>query len=156
MPYPGNFSTGVFANNVAIEELLAAGDVLQPYIIEEQWVTNAFVQSGIMALDERMNNTTGERVLLPFYKELNAHEEYVDSTALWGDSGAGYFTPQKTAAERQVATITNRCLAFAADDLSSVHSGTDPLAVIRSQMASELNRFIDKLFLYLKAFRWLS
>ena len=140
---PANYSTGVFTNDIKIDELLAAGDVLAQYVIEEQWATNAFVQSGILATDSRLNNTTGVRVLLPFFNELEAEEEQVRSDSSWGKGGGGFFTPQKTAASNQVATITHRGLSYAADDLSQVQTGQDALAVIRSQMASELNRFLS-------------
>ena len=141
----------IFTPDIGIDEILQAGDILQPYIIEEQWLTNAFVQSGIMALDPRMNDTTGVRILLPFFKELEAQEEQIRSDDTWGISGAGYLTPQKTSADRQIATITTRGNAFASDTLVTVQTGTDPLAVVRSQMASEMNKFLgDKLLSYLE------
>ena len=136
----------VFNSNIAIKTIQEAGDVLAQYVIEEQWQTNAFVQSGILATDARMNNTTGVRIQLPFFAELQAREEQVRSDNSMGCSTKGAFTPQRTEARTQIATITNRGLSFAADDLSQVQTGQDALAVIASQMSSEMNRFLgDKL-----------
>ena len=40
--FPGNYSTGVFTNDIKIDELLKAGDVLAQYVIEEQWAITLF------------------------------------------------------------------------------------------------------------------
>ena len=52
----------------------------------------------------------------------------------WGTSGAGYLTPQKITADEQIMTIMHRGFSYAVDDLSSLGSGADPMAAIRSYL----------------------
>ena len=77
----------------------------------------------------------GVRVRVPFFQPINPTEEQIRSDSGWGTSGAGYLTPQKITADEQIMTIMHRGFSYAVDDLSSLGSGADPMAAIRSYLA---------------------
>ena len=71
---------------------------------------------------------------VPFFQPITPTEEQIRSDALWGTSKAGYLTPQKIEADEQIMTIMHRGFSYAVDDLSSLGSGADPMAAIRSYL----------------------
>ena len=75
------------------------------------------------------------RVQVPFFQPIDPTEEQIKSDNNWGTSGAGYLTPQKIEADSQIMTIMHRGFSYAADDLSKMGTGADPLAAVRSYMA---------------------
>ncbi len=99
------------------------------------------MQSGIIqrnaALDARAGGT---RVRVPFHDPINPTEEQILSNATWGTGGAGYLTPQGTSADEQIMTILHRGFSYAADDLSKLGSGADPLAHVRNQLTAAINK----------------
>jgi len=76
----------------------------------------------------------GVRVRVPFFQPISPTEEVIESNNTWGTSGAGYLTPQKITADEQIMTILHRGFSYAVDDLSSLGSGADPMAAIRSYL----------------------
>lgn len=142
--FQGNMGTApnqsVFTADIGSITRLATSAPFARYLTEEIFQRSAFVRSGIMQLDSRLNNITGVRVELPFFAPLDYVEEQVQSSNDWGTNGAGFYTTQQTTAASQFATITTRGAAFAADDLSQVQTGEDALANIRSQLATDMNR----------------
>jgi len=130
-----NYSGGTFLSDlVARPEFLA-------YTAEGIFEQSKWIQSGIVqrnaALDARSGGT---RVRVPFFDPINPTEEQILSTAGWGDSAAGYLTPQKSTADEQIMTILHRGFAYAADDLSQLGSGADPLAHVRNQLTAAINK----------------
>jgi hypothetical protein len=67
-------------------------------------------------------------------------EEQIRSDTTWGASNAGYLTPQKINADSQVAAVFHRGFAWAADDLSRMGAGADPMAAVASYLTSTINR----------------
>ena len=70
---------------------------------------------------------------------INPTETVIESNATWGGDGTttGYLDPKKIEAGKQVMPILHRGWAMAADDLSQMGSGTDPMAAIRSYTAMQ-------------------
>jgi len=130
-----NYSGGTFLSDlVARPEFLA-------YTSEGIFEQSKWIQSGIVqrnaALDARAGGT---RVRVPFFDPINPTEEQILSSAAWGTSGAGYLTPQKSTADEQIMTQLHRGFAYAADDLSKLGSGADPLAHVRNQLTAAINK----------------
>jgi hypothetical protein len=130
-----NYSGGTFLSDlVARPEFLA-------YTSEGIFEQSKWIQSGIIqrnaALDARSGGT---RVRVPFFDPINPTEEQILSSAAWGTSGLGYLTPQKSTADEQIMTILHRGFAYAADDLSKLGSGADPLAHVRNQLTAAINK----------------
>ena len=129
-PYQ-NYSGGTFLTDLVTRpEFLA-------YVQEEVYNQCQWIQSGVVTRNAALDcRAGGTRVRVPFYQPMPAEEEQIRSDALWGTSGAGYLTPGKITASEQVMTILHRGGAYAADDLSSMGTGSDPMAAIRSYLAS--------------------
>ena len=126
-----NYSGGTFLTDLVTRpEFLA-------YVQEEVYNQCQWIQSGVVtrngALDCRAGGT---RVRVPFYQPMIESEEQIRSDSTWGTSGAGYLTPGKITAAEQVMTILHRGGAYATDDLSAMGTGSDPMAAIRSYLAS--------------------
>ena len=130
-----NYSGGTF-----LSDLVSRPEFLQ-YTSEGIFEQSKWIQSGIVqrnaALDARAGGT---RVRVPFFDPINPTEEQILSSAAWGTSGAGYLTPQKSTADEQIMTILHRGFAYAADDLSKLGSGADPLAHVRNQLTAAINK----------------
>ena len=71
---------------------------------------------------------------------ISPTEEQITSASNWGTSGAGYLTPQGTTADEQIMTLLHRGFSYAADDLSKLGSGADPLAHVRNQLSAAINK----------------
>jgi len=130
-----NYSGGTFLSN-----LVTRPEFLQ-YTSEGIFEQSKWVQSGIIqrnaALDARAGGT---RVRVPFFDPINPTEERISSNATWGTSEAGYLTPGRATADEQIMTILHRGFAYAADDLSKLGSGADPLAHVRNQLTAAINK----------------
>jgi hypothetical protein len=126
---------GTFLSN-----LITRPEFLQ-YTSERIFEQSAFIQAGIIqrnsALDARAGGT---RVRVPFFDAINPTEEVITSGNSWGTSGAGYLTSQNITADEQIMTILHRGFQYATDDLSKLGTGADPLAHVRDQLASAINR----------------
>ena len=124
-----NYSGGTF-----LPDLVTRPEFLS-YISEEIFERCPFIQSGAMVRNSALDcRAGGVRVRVPFFQPINPTEETIESNSTWGTSGAGYLTPQKITADEQIMTIMHRGFSYAVDDLSSLGSGADPMAAIRSYL----------------------
>lgn len=128
-----NFS-GTFLSN-----LVTRPEFLQ-YTAEGIFEQSKWIQSGIVqrnaALDARAGGT---RVRVPFFDPIAPTETRILSTSSW-NGGLGYLTAQNVTADEQIMTILHRGFAYAADDLSKLGSGADPLAHVRNQLIAAINK----------------
>ena len=125
---------GTFLSN-----LVTRPEFLQ-YTAEGIFEQSKWVQSGIIqrnaALDARAGGT---RVRVPFFDPIAPTETRILSTSSW-NGGLGYLTAQNVTADEQIMTILHRGFAYAADDLSKLGSGADPLAHVRNQLTAAINK----------------
>ena len=125
---------GTFLSN-----LVTRPEFLQ-YTAEGIFEQSKWVQSGIIqrnaALDARAGGT---RVRVPFFDPIAPTETQILSTATW-NGGLGYLTAQNVTADEQIMTILHRGFAYAADDLSKLGSGADPLSHVRNQLTAAINK----------------
>jgi hypothetical protein len=139
--YLGNLDpNSTFLGDIGSTTRLATSAPFRRYLQEGIFERSAFIRSGVLRRDPRLQATIGTRIEAPFFDPINATEEVIQSNATWGTSGAGHFTSQNVTASTQYATITHRGFMYSADDLSKLGSGEDPLAFFRSQLADDLNR----------------
>ena len=125
-----NYSGGSFLSDLVVRpEFLA-------YVQEEVYNRCQWIQSGVVTRNTALDCTAGgTRVRVPFYQPMVENEEQIRSD-LVGYIWRGYLTPGNITADEQVMTILHRGGAYAADDLSRLGSGSDPMAAIRSYLAS--------------------
>lgn len=115
------------------------------YVAEAVHARSMLLRSGVVtlhpALDARMG---GLQVEVPTWKTIAPVEEVIESNNSWGASKSGYLTPQHIAAAKQVAPILRRGFAYAADDISMMALGVDPLNHLRLQVADAINSLKEK------------
>lgn len=115
------------------------------YVAEAVHARSMLLRSGVViqhpALNARMG---GLQVEVPTWKTLAPVEEVIESSNTWGASKGGYLTPQHLAATKQVAPILRRGFAYAADDISMMALGVDPLNHLRLQVADAINSLKEK------------
>ena len=122
-----------FLNDLIIRPEFA-GSVLEEFFVRAQ-----FVQSGIIQRNTAMDMTAGGVVVnVPFFKEFVAFEEAIDSGDTWGESAKGYLSPQRINMSNYQVPVVHRGWAAAADDISRLGSGEDPLSAIRSYIAGNM------------------
>jgi hypothetical protein len=125
---------GTFLSN-----LVTRPEFLQ-YTAEGIFEQSKWVQSGVIqrnaALDARAGGT---RVRVPFFDPIAPTETQILSTSSW-NGGLGYLTAQNVTADEQIMTLLHRGFAYAADDLSKLGSGADPLAHVRNQLTAAINK----------------
>ena len=111
-------------------------------VLEEYFYRSGFVNSGIIQRNTQLDLRAGGVVVeMPYFKPFDPFEEYIESNATWGASGAGHLTPQKIGTDSFRVPVVHRGFAAAADDLSRLGSGEDPLAAIRSYIANAMTKF---------------
>lgn len=111
----------------------------QGSVLEEFFQRSQFVSSGIITRNTAMDLSAGGVVVnVPFFKEFIAQEEEIDSTDVWGASGKGFLSPQRINMSNYQVPVVHRGWSAAADDLSRLGSGEDPLAAIRSYIAKNM------------------
>jgi hypothetical protein len=132
--FNGNWSNGTFLSN-----LVTRPEFLQ-YTSEAIFEQSRWIQSGIIqrnaALDARAGGT---RVRVPFFDPIAPSETQILSNSTWGNGG-GYLVPQNVTADEQIMTILHRGFAYAADDLSKLGTGSDPLSHVRDQLTAAINK----------------
>lgn len=125
---------GTFLSN-----LVTRPEFLQ-YTAEGIFEQSKWIQSGIVqrnaALDARAGGT---RVRVPFFDPIAPTETQILSSGSW-NGGLGYLTAQNVTADEQIMTLLHRGFAYAADDLSKLGSGADPLAHVRNQLSAAINK----------------
>lgn len=123
-----------------------AGDLITKvnfgsYVREQVYGSCRWVQSGIIQRNTALDMSSGgTRITVPYYKPFLAHAEQIRSDTTWGDSGAGYLSVQKINADTQVAAVRHEGFAWAADDLSAMAAGSDPMAAIASYITDSMLR----------------
>jgi hypothetical protein len=111
------------------------------YVREQVYGSCRWVQSGIIQRNTTLDlSAGGTRITVPYFKPFLATEEIIESNTQWGASKAGYLTPQKINADSQVAAVMHRGFAWAADDLSRLGAGADPMAAIASYISDSVLR----------------
>ena len=129
-----NYSGGTFLSG-----LVSRPEFLQ-YTSEGIFEQSKWIQSGIVqrnaALDARAGGT---RVRVPFFDPIAPSETQILSNSTWG-GGGGYLVPANVTADEQIMTLLHRGFAYAADDLSKLGSGADPLAHVRNQLTAAINK----------------
>ena len=132
--FNGNWSGGTF-----LSDLVTRPEFLQ-YTSEAIFEQSRWIQSGIIqrnaALDARAGGT---RVRVPFFDPIAPTETQILSNSTWG-GGGGYLVPQNVTADEQIMTILHRGFAYAADDLSKLGTGSDPLSHVRDQLTAAINK----------------
>ena len=133
--FAGNYGSG----STFLSNLVSRPEFLQ-YTAEGIFEQSKWVQSGIVqrnaALDARAGGT---RVRVPFFDPIAPSETQILSNNTWG-GGGGYLVPSNVTADEQIMTILHRGFAYAADDLSKLGSGADPLAHVRNQLTAAINK----------------
>jgi hypothetical protein len=133
--FAGNYGSG----STFLSNLVTRPEFLQ-YTAESIFEQSKWIQSGIVqrnaALDARAGGT---RVRVPFFDPIAPTETQILSTNTWG-GGGGYLVPQNVTADEQIMTLLHRGFAYAADDLSKLGSGADPLAHVRNQLTAAINK----------------
>ena len=126
-----NYSGGTF-----LGALVTRPEFLN-YVQEEVYNRCQWIQSGIVTRNSALDCTAGgTRVRVPFYQPMVENEEQIRSDATWGEAGGGYLTPKRITGKEQIMTILHRGGSYACDDLSAMGTGSDPMAAIRSYLAS--------------------
>ena len=132
--FNGNWSNGTF-----LSDLVTRPEFLQ-YTSEAIFEQSRWIQSGIIqrnaALDARAGGT---RVRVPFFDPIAPTETQILSNSTWG-GGGGYLVPANVTADEQIMTILHRGFAYAADDLSKLGTGSDPLSHVRDQLTAAINK----------------
>ena len=128
-----NYGDGTF-----LGDLVTRPEFLQ-YIQEEVYHRCKWIQSGVVSRNSALDcRAGGTRVRVPFFQVIPEIEEQIQSNNTWGDSAQGYLTPRGITGDEQVMTILHRGGAWAADDLSRLGTGADPMAAIASYMTKTL------------------
>lgn len=146
--YLGNLG-GTFSGDVASATRLATSAQFARYLAEQIFEQCAFVRSGILRQDSRLNQF-GPRFEAPFYQPISSFEEKIESNDTWGNdatgaaTNAGYFQTQKVTADTQYATHTRRGFMFGRDFVSMLDIGEDPLAHFSAQLADDLARHRER------------
>ena len=114
----------------------------QGSVLEEFFERSQFVSSGIIQRNSAMDLSAGGTVVqVPFFKAAEMVEEEIDSTDSWGQSQEGYLSPQRVGMSSYQVPVIHRGFAGAADDLSRLGSGEDPLGALRSYVANNMAKF---------------
>lgn len=107
---------------------LIANERFKTAVYEEIFSQFAFTNSGIITRDANLDcREGGVNTTLPLVLPFEPFEEVIESNDTWGQSGAGHLTPQKVNSRTQVYPIMHRGFLVAADKLSQLGSGIDPL-----------------------------
>lgn len=107
-------------------------DTFTRYVNEDTTKKSALVRSGVATSDDRVatviNGTPrgGNRVQMPFYKELEGEDEVFGEDPL---------TPTGITTSNEMAALHIRGHAWSRTDLSAVKGGDDPMSAIGSYIA---------------------
>ena len=136
--------SATFTSDIGSATRLATSAPFSRYMTEQIVEKSLMIQSGLVAVDSRLNNITGVLKEIDFFDQLNFVEENVDSSATWGTitPNSGRYTTQNHTADVQYAPIVTRGGAFAADMLSKVETGEDTLENVTAQMTRAINKNI--------------
>lgn len=105
-------------------------EVFTPYIEEAVTQRSAFLNSGIVVTDARLNVTEGgDYVTVPCWDaDLTGDaERLTDTTSL---------TPSKIGADKMVGVVLHRAKAWESRELAKLAAGSDPMAAIGNKVAA--------------------
>ena len=134
--WKGNYGGTFLSDLVTRPEFLA-------YTQEDIYNQCKWIQSGAVVRNSALDcREGGTRVQVPFFKPIDPLETIIESNATWGGDGTttGYLNPQKITAADQIMTILHRGFSYAADDLSKMGTGADPLAAVRGYLTKAINK----------------
>jgi hypothetical protein len=119
-------------------------EVFNPYVLQRTAELSAVRASGIAAVVQGITVPNGGATLnMPFWNDINSDDEVL--------SDGGELTPDKITAGKDVAAILVRGKAWAANDLSALFSGDDPMAAIADMVATYWARKEQKTLLSILA-----
>ncbi|MGI9460589.1 MAG: hypothetical protein ACR2NF_11365, partial [Pirellulales bacterium] len=134
--WKGNYGGTFLSDLITRPEFLA-------YTQEDIYNQCKWIQSGALVRNSALDcRSGGTRVQVPFFKPIDPLETIIESNSTWGGDGTttGYLNPQKITAGDQIMTILHRGFSYAADDLSKMGTGSDPMAAIRGYIAKAVNK----------------
>ena len=134
--WKGNYGGTFLSDLVTRPEFLA-------YTQEDIYNQCKWIQSGALVRNSALDcREGGTRVQVPFFKPIDPLETIIESNAAWGGDGTttGYLNPQAITAGDQIMTILHRGFSYAADDLSKMGTGADPLAAVRGYLTKAINK----------------
>ena len=134
--WKGNYGGTFLSDLVTRPEFLA-------YTQEDIYNQCKWIQSGALVRNSALDcRSGGTRVQVPFFKPIDPTETIIESNSTWGGDGTttGYLNPQKITAGDQIMTILHRGFSYAADDLSKMGTGADPLAAVRGYLTKAINK----------------
>ena len=134
--WKGNYGGTFLSDLITRLEFLA-------YTQEDIYNQCKWIQSGAVVRNSALDcRDGGVRVQVPFFKPIDPLETIIESNNTWGGDGSttGYLNPQKITAGDQIMTILHRGFSYAADDLSKMGSGADPMAAIRGYLTKAINK----------------
>ena len=134
--WKGNYGGTFLSDLVTRPEFLA-------YTQEDIYNQCKWIQSGALVRNSALDcRSGGTRVQVPFFKPIDPTETIIESNSAWGGDGTttGYLNPQKITAGDQIMTILHRGFSYAADDLSKMGTGADPLAAVRGYLTKAINK----------------
>ena len=134
--WKGNYGGTFLSDLVTRPEFLA-------YTQEDIYNQCKWIQSGAVVRNSALDcREGGTRVQVPFFKPIDPLETIIESNATWGGDGTtkGYLNPQAITAADQIMTILHRGFSYAADDLSKMGTGADPLAAVRGYLTKAINK----------------
>lgn len=117
-------------------------EVFTPYVIQRTMELSALVQSGIVQNNAEFDElASGPNTLvnMPFWNDLSGDSETMK------DDGA--LTPGKIGSDKDVARKHGRARAWAANGLSALLSGDDPMKAIADLVANYWTRDMQKVLL---------
>jgi len=144
MAYQGNLG-GTFrkpdtTDGMGSATRLATSGPFLSYLAQDIYERSLLVQSGVVTGLAALGGVGKIRTEVPFFGSISPTEEIITSANNWGTSGAGHFTSQKIEDATQYATIIHRGFQYAADDLTTLGIGEDPLLHLRNQLSQAINK----------------
>jgi hypothetical protein len=119
-------------------------EVFNPYVLQRTAELSAVRASGIAAEVPGVTVPNGGATLnMPFWNDINSDDEVLSDTV--------ELTPDKITAGKDVAAILTRGKAWAANDLSALFSGDDPLGAIANMVSTYWARKEQKTLLSILA-----
>ena len=114
-------------------------DIIEPakfnaYVLKMTTELSRLVRAGIISMDDAITvaaNSGGATVNMPFWNDLANVEPNISS-----DNPASTSTPQKIAADQDIAVVNYRNQSWSSMDLTSSVAGDDPMARIGDRVAN--------------------
>ena len=126
------------------DEILRLSDVIVPevftrYMIEKSVLKNAFVKSGIMVTDSKINELVGgggTTFNMPFWQQLSGDPQVINSDTT--------IDVKKTTTSKQVGRRFMFGRGWSAEEIASALAGEDAMSAISSMVDTYWNTFFNK------------